>query len=134
MTSLYASLLRSVIEEEPADTEEGLAEVIGQVIRARAHFDHQRDPAGRAPSADRARAALDYDRGLILLCRRLAVEHSFFDRISPQDARLRTESDLLVRLPALAEFLDEDSGAEAASSAEAEISIELHQPGELRDR
>lgn len=134
MTSLYASLLMSVMEEEPAETQEGLAEVIGQVFRARAYFDHQRDPAARASSADRARTALDYDRRLILLCRQLGVEHSFFDRISPQDARLRTESDLMVRLPALAEFLDRDSGVEAASSAEDDMSTELHQPGEPRDR
>ncbi len=105
MTTLYACLLETALEEEPTWTEEPLAQGVARLVASRARLEALGGPGGPAPAAPRARASLDYDLCLIRLCGRLGVEHHFFSGMSFDAARGRTEDDLMVRLPALVDAL-----------------------------
>jgi len=106
LTTLYASLLQTALEEDSPGREEPLAQGVARLVASKARLASLGQPGRPAPAAERARATLEYDLCLIRLCGQLGVEHHFFRGTSFDLARERTEEDLMAQLPALVDVLD----------------------------
>ncbi|MHB1445636.1 MAG: hypothetical protein ACYCZV_08290 [Acidimicrobiales bacterium] len=105
MTTLYVSLLRAALEEEPRAVDEDLRHGVARLVGCKAQLDALGRSVGPTPAADRARVTLDYDLSLIRLCYQLEIQHRFFSGISVDAARELTEDDLMAQLPVLGDVL-----------------------------
>lgn len=105
MTTLYAFVLQAALAEEPGVGEEAVSHGVVRLVGCRAQLDALTRSVGPTPAAERARASLDYDLGLIRLCGQLGIEHRFFSGIHVDSARELTENDLMAQLPALRDVL-----------------------------
>jgi hypothetical protein len=95
---MYSDMLRLALEEDRAERDRPLLDLVAGVLVRRAHM---REATGGP--ADRIGDALRYDVALIHLCEHLSIEHEITgEHAGPEVRRRQAEEKLADRLPSLA--------------------------------